>query len=37
MKNTLRTLQEIIGRGTITSEERARVLQAARLVLILIH
>ncbi|MGC8642449.1 MAG: M28 family metallopeptidase [Isosphaeraceae bacterium] len=37
MKNTLRTLEEIIHRGRVTSDERASVLQAARLVLILIH
>ena len=32
-----RTLEEIIHRGRVTSDERASVLQAARLVLILIH
>lgn len=37
MKHTLQTLEKIIARGTITLDERASVIQAARLVLLLIQ
>jgi hypothetical protein len=37
MKSTLKSLEEIIARGAITQAERARVIQAARLVLLMIH
>src|SRR5262249_12932210 len=33
INNTLGLLDEIVGRGTITPEERARVIQGARIVL----
>lgn len=37
IRNTLKTLEEIIARGAITPSERAGVIQAARLVLLLIQ
>jgi hypothetical protein len=37
MGSTLRTLEEIIARGAITPAERAGMVQAARLVLLMIH
>jgi hypothetical protein len=37
MKSTLKSLEEMIARGAITQAERANVIQAARLVLLMIH
>ena len=36
INSTLRSLDEIAARGSITPEERARVIQAARLVLFVV-
>ena len=37
MNHTLRSLDDIIARGTTTAAERASVVQAARIVLLMMH
>jgi hypothetical protein len=37
MTNTLHNLDQIIARGTITVAERASVIQAAQIILLMMH
>ena len=37
MNHTLRSLDDIIARGAMTATERASVIQAARIVLLMLH
>ncbi len=37
MRQTLHSLDEIIARGAMTAAERANVIQAARIILLMMH